>query len=561
MAATNEFMHHLSMAACEWFLMLLMYLEAALGLILTRFAHQCELQTPCLYCFRFDHVFGDKPDSYFSHFCNKHQAEVSCLIACDLHHKLSDVREMCDDCFMSIVNGKRDQVSKFKPFLNKNLERAPSSTGLCSCCKRPWKPKPRPQVKLGVKKLSMHHPPLPGRYRRRSFIRKARDKISGTMTPCSVASSIHVDTDIDALSDSGCADLKFNSCSSESGDSFYEIECENDGFEDFSCVIIQKAKSFNTTRSKSLTSSLSSSSSASTKHDVEQNGSPEFTLDLHSVNDDVEQNGSPEFNQDLHSVNDDVASSYSSDKHEGYESPGTHSVGEIKNDCDMEKLKRQMEHDRKQLRLLHKELEEERNAAAIAADEAMAMITRLQEEKSSLHMEALQYLRMMDEQAEYDMEALDKANDLITEKDKDIQDLEAELEFFRSRYDDETDNFKENHTVIAKAMNLLDSRVNNNNPDLNLEDEKNYILQSLSESEKKFSNGNIGDKSLQQSEIENEISDLNDWLEAVESDRDFLEHACNAVQSHVGSEFIQEIARHLHDLRRARFDRRYQTVD
>ncbi|KAI3526646.1 hypothetical protein L1887_05906 [Cichorium endivia] len=89
------------------------------------------------------------------------------------------------------------------------------------------------------------------------------------------------------------------------------------------------------------------------------------------------------------------------------------------------------------MRAVLAELEEKRNAATIAADESMAMITRLQEEKASLHMEALQYLRMMDEQADYDMEALDKANDLVAEKDKEIQDLEAELEYFRSRYEDE----------------------------------------------------------------------------------------------------------------------------
>ncbi|KAF6168234.1 hypothetical protein GIB67_011619 [Kingdonia uniflora] len=79
---------------------------------------------------------------------------------------------------------------------------------------------------------------------------------------------------------------------------------------------------------------------------------------------------------------------------------------------------------------LYKELEEERNASAIAANEAMAMISRLQEERTSLHLEALQYLRMMEEQAEYDVEALQKANDLPFEMEKDIQDLEVELKFY-----------------------------------------------------------------------------------------------------------------------------------
>ncbi|KAH7517328.1 hypothetical protein FEM48_Zijuj09G0051900 [Ziziphus jujuba var. spinosa] len=86
---------------------------------------------------------------------------------------------------------------------------------------------------------------------------------------------------------------------------------------------------------------------------------------------------------------------------------------------------------------------EERNASEIATNQAMAMITRLQEEKASLHMEALLYLRMMEEQAEHDVEALEKANDLLAEKEKEIQDMEAELEFYRLNFPDEikSENF------------------------------------------------------------------------------------------------------------------------
>ncbi|KAG6599330.1 Myosin-binding protein 1, partial [Cucurbita argyrosperma subsp. sororia] len=109
-------------------------------------------------------------------------------------------------------------------------------------------------------------------------------------------------------------------------------------------------------------------------------------------------------------------------------------VSEIEGENVVDRLKRQVEYDKNLMISLYKELEEERNASAIAANQAMAMITRLQEEKANLHMEALQCLRMMEEQSEYDDDALQKANDLITEKDKEIQDLEAELEFFRINF-------------------------------------------------------------------------------------------------------------------------------
>ncbi|GAB4830487.1 hypothetical protein Ancab_020198 [Ancistrocladus abbreviatus] len=115
-----------------------------------------------------------------------------------------------------------------------------------------------------------------------------------------------------------------------------------------------------------------------------------------------------------------------------YESLDGSCVSEIDGESLVDWLKRQLQHERKRISKLYKELEEERNASAIAANEAMAMITKLQEEKAAVHMEALQHIRMMEEQAEHDVDALEKANDIITEKDKEIQDLEAELECYRT---------------------------------------------------------------------------------------------------------------------------------
>lgn len=122
-------------------------------------------------------------------------------------------------------------------------------------------------------------------------------------------------------------------------------------------------------------------------------------------------------------------------------------LSDMEGESLVERLKQQVEYDRRCLNALYKELEEERNAAAIAVNQAMAMITRLQEEKAALHMEALQYLRMMEEQAEYDVDALEKANDLLAEKEKEIQDLEAELEICKLKLPDELLG----ETVPAKA--------------------------------------------------------------------------------------------------------------
>lgn len=112
-------------------------------------------------------------------------------------------------------------------------------------------------------------------------------------------------------------------------------------------------------------------------------------------------------------------------------------INDIEGENLVDLLRQQLEHDRKCLRDVTRELEEERNASAIATNQAMAMITRLQEEKAALHMEALQYLRMMDEQAEHDVDALERANDVLADREKEIQDLEMELEYYRVKYPDD----------------------------------------------------------------------------------------------------------------------------
>ncbi|KAF0910218.1 hypothetical protein E2562_001414 [Oryza meyeriana var. granulata] len=87
----------------------------------------------------------------------------------------------------------------------------------------------------------------------------------------------------------------------------------------------------------------------------------------------------------------------------------------------------------KSLSTLYAELENERSAAAIAADETMAMINRLQEQKAAMQMEAIQYQRLMEEQSEYDQEALQRLNELVVKRDKEKQDLERELELYRRK--------------------------------------------------------------------------------------------------------------------------------
>ncbi|KAL4558704.1 hypothetical protein LXL04_036905 [Taraxacum kok-saghyz] len=161
MAATKGLIDHLLLAACEWFLMFWVFIDAALAYSLTKFARYCDLQIPCLLCSRLDHFFDkEEPGSYFHLFCNNHQADISYLIYCNLHNELVDIREICEDCLHSQSN-----LECYRFVGEKNLPCMGSSIRTCSCCKRQWKEKPSgqtmidPQMSRGCNLTTK--PPLP----------------------------------------------------------------------------------------------------------------------------------------------------------------------------------------------------------------------------------------------------------------------------------------------------------------------------------------------------------------------------------------------------------------
>ncbi|XP_076903432.1 putative myosin-binding protein 5 [Bidens hawaiensis] len=108
--------------------------------------------------------------------------------------------------------------------------------------------------------------------------------------------------------------------------------------------------------------------------------------------------------------------------------------GPLDGDSTLHILKHQARSDRRMLMVLYQELNAERSASAVAANNSMAMITRLQAEKAAIEMEALQYQRMMEEQAEYDDEAIQILKDMLIQKEKDIKVMDAELEAFKEKY-------------------------------------------------------------------------------------------------------------------------------
>ncbi|MCO5556721.1 hypothetical protein L7F22_010272 [Adiantum nelumboides] len=72
---------------------------------------------------------------------------------------------------------------------------------------------------------------------------------------------------------------------------------------------------------------------------------------------------------------------------------------------------------RKMLAALKTELEKERNAVAIASNKTMAMISRLQEEKSAMQLVVAQLQRMAEEKAKYDEHAMALLKEILFKRE------------------------------------------------------------------------------------------------------------------------------------------------
>lgn len=108
------------------------------------------------------------------------------------------------------------------------------------------------------------------------------------------------------------------------------------------------------------------------------------------------------------------------------------------NESDTIKLLEQaLEEEQTARATLYLELEKERSAAATAADEAMAMILRLQEEKASIEMDARQYQRMIEEKTAYDAEEMSILKEILVRREREMHFLEKEIEAFRKSFFDD----------------------------------------------------------------------------------------------------------------------------
>eukprot|EP00249_Psilotum_nudum_P021277 c28044_g1_i2 orf=408-3386(-) len=107
---------------------------------------------------------------------------------------------------------------------------------------------------------------------------------------------------------------------------------------------------------------------------------------------------------------------------------------EIESQDGVNGLREALRAERKAMSVLYSDLEEERKAAEIAANEAMAMISKLQEEKAAMLMQAAQYQRMVEEKSMHDQQSMAILRDALLKREKERFWLVEELEFYREKH-------------------------------------------------------------------------------------------------------------------------------
>lgn len=178
-------MTHLSSAACEWFLIFLLFVDAVFSYFLREFAKYCELQTPCHLCSRLDRILGEKKlGCRWSLVCSSHKKEISSLVFCSIHGELADFHGMCEECFKSIAMQNDSECKLLVGKLWVDVERS-SGSRICSCCNETWLAAKSDDESLGGYKanveLPLSHVLGCRRFSHREGMKRLRDKLTASM--------------------------------------------------------------------------------------------------------------------------------------------------------------------------------------------------------------------------------------------------------------------------------------------------------------------------------------------------------------------------------------------
>lgn len=568
----------------QWVLIIVLFINGLIAFIANEFARFFELRVPCFLCTRIDHTLLRRNLYYNDSICEDHRKEVSSMVFCHIHRRLSDIRLMCQGCLLSFANENSDDQSMVGGFdtnfesstkddckghlglphgqKGRSVKVEKSSIPRCSCCGEPQ----------GVKISSLHgvlqkavsnegdFPPTPAPSPRGLVLKKNDESRSFDSMSHVQYSELNITSD----TESEIPDEEYRSSA---------LTLENQGKEDIKAAtvpLLPYSEDLHEDSCKTPTFirtnryfGISSADSAT--------ASPRWPPRI--------PRRSPADKGDS-----------------GTESVEGNSASEADAETILHHLKRQVRLDRKTLIAMYMELDEERSSSAVAANQAMAMITRLQAEKAAIQMEALQYQRIMEEQAEYDQEALQVMRDLLHKREEEIKVLEAELKSYREGevHDEgykplpEDDNYEDmcfelnlstSQDCSPPSLNAEDDDVENEqnsvqigpsqveNSDeslLDFEQERLYLMDQLKLLEKKIQSSCLNDglhsmpsnlKDEDRGEgstinISKAISHVYEKLMSLERDRDFIKHALLSLQEgDEGRLLLRDIAKHLRELR------------
>ncbi|GER53144.1 hypothetical protein STAS_30631 [Striga asiatica] len=549
-------------AALEWAMAALLFAEGLLSLATRELARQLGLQAPCPICTR--------TNRYDESLCGVHKQDISSLTYCRTHDKLSDVRTMCRSCLLSDKDSS--DYEKYNPLagvLQKDSARVAAdgddlksgvkegiippdtaATTKCSCCGEIRRTRPSPLNCVGRRsmmseKASCLSPHAAGR----------TDKWRGFESPRFRCSARNDSPRIK------CSEGESPRIRYLEGDSSNVVDTQDK--ED-----VIKA-----------TPTLLPPDSKDPKDDA--NRTPKLTrankilaLPLKSapVSPIWVKRGIQKLTTDKEDEPNDT-------------DPLLDMETDISN-----RMRRRIRLDHSSLMELYMELDEERNASNVAANNAMAMITRLQAEKAAVQMEALQYQRMMEEQAEYDEEALQAMQDLLEQKDDDINALMAKLEMYEEKFgvieDDEDYQEMKSQSFVSFSENSASGSLNEGDSNeservhnekrvenrgeneemlsLDFEGERLFLLGLLTDLEKKLyaneeRNSSEANKIKNEDEgkddkatLTREVSSIKERLRDIETDSGFLKHAAMALQKgDKGTKLLTEIAQNLRKIRQS----------
>ncbi|KAJ0233803.1 Myosin-binding protein 7 [Hirschfeldia incana] len=162
---------------------------------------------------------------------------------------------------------------------------------------------------------------------------------------------------------------------------------------------------------------------------------------------------------------------------------------QIENECQL--LRETVAAQQESIQDLYAELDEERNAASTAANEAMSMILRLQREKAEVEMELRQFKRFSEDKMEHDRRELLALEDLVYKREQTIQALSFEARAYRHRmmsygvseaevYDDDVDeeeNKKRENMYYDDECDYPPLKCSfNENPEVDVVDVEKYTL-------------------------------------------------------------------------------------